>query len=154
MRLQHGHKGRHNYQQHRLYVLNIYRTLIQQRLLVEFSCDFLPLDCLTESFTACVIIRPCIQWLPHELCCSLQTLLILATLANPSVCDLQRTKDTTRVPGSSIPSVYLSVDGILSTASFLFLASYLTPSSIMMRNEALYLTPHSLAIHVISTHYF
>ena len=51
--------------QHRLYVLCIYRTLIQQRLLVEFSCE-LPTLYLLKRFTCYVVIGLCDQWLPQQ----------------------------------------------------------------------------------------
>ena len=68
MRMKHGHKGRFNYQQYGPGVVCINRTLIQQRLLVEFSCD--PhVDSLLRALLACVIIGLCVQWLPQHSTC-------------------------------------------------------------------------------------
>ena len=43
---------------------------IQDSNLAETPCQvllcFSPLDCLTENFTACVIIGPCVQWLLQQ----------------------------------------------------------------------------------------
>ena len=51
--------------QYGLCVLCIYRTLIQQRLLVEFSCE-LPTLYLLKRFTHCVVIGLCDQQLPQQ----------------------------------------------------------------------------------------
>ena len=65
MRTMHEHKGRFNYCQHGPHVKHIYRILIQQRLLVKFSCE-LPTSYLLKRFTCCVIIGLCDQWLPQQ----------------------------------------------------------------------------------------
>ena len=65
MRLQHGQQGRLSYCQHRPHVKHIYRTLIQQRLLVEFSCK-LPTLYLPKRFDYCVIIGLCDWQLPQQ----------------------------------------------------------------------------------------
>ena len=63
--MKHGHIGRFNYQQHGPGVVGINKTLIQQRLLVKFSCD--PhINSLLRALLPCVIIRLCVQWLPQH----------------------------------------------------------------------------------------
>ena len=52
--------------QHRPHVKHIYRTLIQQRFLVEFSCELSTLY-LPKRFACCVIIGLCNQWLLQQL---------------------------------------------------------------------------------------
>ena len=67
MRMQHRHKGRTNYQQHEPSIFCINRTLIQKRLLVEFSYE-LPTLYLLKRFTHYVVIGLCDQWLlQHKL---------------------------------------------------------------------------------------
>ena len=66
MRIQHEHKGRCNYQQHRPYVLCIYRTLIQQKLLVKFSCELPTLYLILRDLLVCVIICHCDNRLPQQ----------------------------------------------------------------------------------------
>ena len=51
--------------QHRSCVFCIYRTLIQQRLLVEFSCE-LPTIYLSKRFTCCRSFVLCDKWLPQQ----------------------------------------------------------------------------------------
>ena len=65
MRMKHKHKSRCNYQQHGPGVVCINRTLIQQRLLVKFSCDFY-INSLLRALLPCVIIGLCVQWLLQQ----------------------------------------------------------------------------------------
>ena len=44
---------------------SIYRIAIQQRLLVEFSCDHY-INSLLRALLPCVIIGLCVQWLPQH----------------------------------------------------------------------------------------
>ena len=62
MRIKHGHKGRCNYEQHGPGVFCIYRTLIQQRLLVKFSCKLLTIY-LLKRFTHYRSFVFCDKWL-------------------------------------------------------------------------------------------
>ena len=68
--------------QYRPCVLCIYRTLIQQRLLVEFSCE-LPTLYPLGDLLACAIICHCNKWLPQQ-----QN---LTTLGNFALCELLTT---------------------------------------------------------------
>ena len=54
-----------NYLQHRPCVTYINRVAIQQRFLVEFSCDPY-INSPLRALLVCVIIGPCIQWLPQH----------------------------------------------------------------------------------------
>ena len=58
------HQDRSNYLQHGSCVTYINRVAIQQRLLVEFSCD-LHINSLLRALLTCVIIGLCVQWLPQ-----------------------------------------------------------------------------------------
>ena len=65
MRMKYGHKDRFNYQQHGPGIVCINRTLIQQRLLVKFSCN--PhINRLLRALLVCVTIRLCNQWLSQQ----------------------------------------------------------------------------------------
>ena len=65
MRTKYRHQGRVKYWQHGPSMFCIYRTLIQQRLLVKFSCEFphhtsLEIYSLVRSFVLCD------KWLPQQ----------------------------------------------------------------------------------------
>ena len=62
----HGYQGRSSYLQHGPCVTYINRIAIQQRLLVEFSCDPY-IDSLLRALLVCVIIGLGVQWLSQQL---------------------------------------------------------------------------------------
>ena len=62
----HGHQSRSNYLQHGLYITYINGVAIQQKILVEFSCNFY-IDSLLRALLVCVIIGLCVQWLPQHI---------------------------------------------------------------------------------------
>ena len=61
----HGLQGRVIIKQHGPCVIYINRVALQQRLLVEFSCDPY-IDSLLKALLVCVIIGLCVQWLPQH----------------------------------------------------------------------------------------
>ena len=63
--MKHGHQGRVKYWQHGPSMFCIYRTLIQQRLLVEFSCEF-PHHTSFEVYSLVRSFVLCDKWLPQQ----------------------------------------------------------------------------------------
>ena len=53
--------------QYRLCVLCIYRTLIQQKLLVEFTCELLTLNSILRDLLSCMVICHCDKQLLQQL---------------------------------------------------------------------------------------
>ena len=86
MRTKHGHQGRVKYWQHRPSMFCIYRTLIQQRLLVEFSCEF-PLDIRLRDLLVvrsldleCLVVATTVELDYFRGLCILQTPFLLLLL--------------------------------------------------------------------------
>jgi len=80
-----------------------------------------------------------IPLLLNVLCYSLQTLLSLTTLANPSVYIPQRTSSIIQTFGLFILSAYLSIGRMPLITSSLFLTFYLTLLSTLLQTRNLYL---------------
>ena len=78
---------------------------------------------------------------------------MLATQANPSTYNSQRTVDTVLVSGSCTWFAYLSVNRRLSTILSQFLIFCLTSLLTLLQTMVLYLISHSPANHITSIHY-